>query len=139
MAVTGIDHIAIPTSNAERLIAFYIKLGFYINDEKWREGQSKIFSIKVGQSKINVHPEGHTPNLRGPSAIPGCGDICFVWQGTVDACVDMLNEAEIEIISCPAPRAGAQSERTAVSVYARDPDDNLLEWMIYLDEEMSSE
>ena len=62
-----------------------------------------------------------------------------MWQGTVDACVDMLNEAEIEIISGPAPRAGAQSERTAVSVYARDPDDNLLEWMIYLDEEMSSE
>ena len=51
----------------------------------------------------------------------------------------MLNEAEIEIISGPAPRAGAQSERTAVSVYGRDPDDNLLEWMIYLDEEMSSE
>ena len=34
MASIGIDHIAIPTADAERLILFYKKLGFTINDEK---------------------------------------------------------------------------------------------------------
>ena len=45
MASIGIDHIAIPTADAERLILFYKKLGFTINDEKeWREGKVNIFT-----------------------------------------------------------------------------------------------
>ena len=55
MASIGIDHIAIPTADAERLILFYKKLGFTINDEKeWREGKVNIFNIQVGDSKITL-------------------------------------------------------------------------------------
>ena len=46
----------------------------------------------------------------------------------------MLESAGVEIISGPGPRGGALKHRNAVSLYARDPDENLLEWMIYLDE-----
>ena len=61
MSTVSIDHIAMPTANAENLIAFYKKLGFHINDEaEWRAGTAHIFSIQVGDSKINVHPEGYT-------------------------------------------------------------------------------
>ena len=91
MASIGIDHIAIPTADAERLILFYKKLGFTINDEKeWREGKVNIFNIQVGDSKINVHPEGYISDYRGPTAVPGCGDVCFVWNGTVDECVKLF-------------------------------------------------
>ncbi len=134
MASIGIDHIAIPTANAERLIAFYKKLGFVINDEQeWRAGKVNIFNIQVGDSKINVHPEGYVADYRGPTAVPGCGDICFVWNGTVDECVALLNDAGIEIIRGPGERKGARQggKIPAVSLYARDPDENLLEWMIY--------
>ena len=59
MPTVGIDHIAMPTADAERLIAFYKRLGFTINDEdEWRAGKATIFSIQMGDSKINVHPEG---------------------------------------------------------------------------------
>ena len=45
----------------------------------------------------------------------------------------MLADLGVEVIRGPGPRKGArQGERLpAVSLYARDPDDNLLEWMIY--------
>ena len=134
MATTGIDHIAMPTANAERLIAFYKSLGFSINDEAaWRKGKVKSFSIQVGVSKINVHPEGHIARLGGPNATPGCADICFVWDGAVDTCERMLNQAGVEIIGGPAKRRGGRgSDIPAVSMYARAPDHNLLEWMIYL-------
>ena len=33
MGTVGIDHLAMPTANAEALITFYKKLGFEINDE----------------------------------------------------------------------------------------------------------
>ena len=50
-ATVGIDHIAIPTANAEELIKFYKRLGFTINDEEdWRAGKTGIFSIRVGDS-----------------------------------------------------------------------------------------
>lgn len=135
MATTGIDHIAMPTANAEELIRFYKRLGFIINDEdRWRHGEVGIFSIQVGDSKINVHPEGYTATLRGNTAVPGCTDICFVWQGTAEECQLMLEEAGVEVIRGPGPRKGARAVGAlpAVSLYARDPDDNLLEWMIYL-------
>jgi len=61
-----------PTASAERLLGFYKKLGFEINDEaEWRAGTANIFSIQIGESKINVHPERYMANLRGPTAVPG--------------------------------------------------------------------
>ena len=135
MSTVSIDHIAMPTANAERLIQFYKKLGFTINDEaEWRAGTANIFSIQVGDSKINVHPERYVAGLRGPTAVPGCTDICFVWDGTVEECQEWLAEAGVEVIQGPVPRKGARGfgQLPSRSLYARDPDDNLLEWMIYL-------
>ena len=109
MATVGIDHIAMPTANAERLIRFYKKLGFTINDEaEWRSGAANIFSIQVGDSKINIHPEGYTASYRGPTAVPGCTDICFVWEGSVEACQKMLSDVGIEVIRGPGARKGAR-------------------------------
>ena len=135
MSTIGFDHIAMPTANAERLIEFYKRLGFAINDEAaWRAGEVGIFSIQVGDSKINVHPEGYTATLRGPTAVPGCADLCFVWDGAVEECQRMLADAGVAVIRGPGPRKGARAGGglPAVSLYARDPDQNLLEWMIYL-------
>ena len=71
MSTVGIDHIAMPTADAERLMGFYKKLGFAINDEdEWRAGTANIFSIQVGDSKINVHPEGYLADYRGPTRYP---------------------------------------------------------------------
>ncbi len=134
MPTAGIDHIAMPTANAERLVAFYKKLGFPINNEEaWRAGNVPTFSIQVGDSKINVHPEGHTASLRGPTAVPGCTDICFVWDGTVDECQKMLADAGAEVIRGPVQRPGGRGRGTApsLSLYLRDPDENLLEFMTY--------
>jgi catechol 2,3-dioxygenase-like lactoylglutathione lyase family enzyme len=134
MPTAGIDHIAMPTANAERLIAFYKSLGFPINnEEEWRSGKVGTFSIQVGESKINIHPEGYTASLRGPTAVPGCGDICFVWDGTVEECQQMLEKAGVEVIRGPVPRAGGRGRGTvpSLSLYFRDPDENLLEFMTY--------
>ena len=135
MSIRGFDHVALPTKDPEALIAFYKKLGFDINHEdEWRAGTANIFSIQVGDSKINVHPEGYTASLRGDTALPGSADICFVWDGTPEECQKMLAEAGVEIIRGPGPREGARSRGVlpAVSMYARDPDHNLLEWMVYI-------
>ena len=45
-------------------------------------------------------------------------------------------EEAVKIIRGPGPRRGARggSGLPAVSLYAREPDQNLLEWMIYLED-----
>jgi catechol 2,3-dioxygenase-like lactoylglutathione lyase family enzyme len=134
MPVAGFDHIALPTANGERFLTFYKALGFTTTDEEeWRAGRYPIFSIAFGNNKINVHPEGFIANLRGPTAVPGCGDICFVWEGGLPALLEMLERAGVAIIKGPVDRIGGRAAGTAssVSVYVRDPDDNLVEFMCY--------
>ena len=66
-------------------------------------------------------------------AVPGSADICFVWDGTAEDCERRLTEAGVEIVDGPGSRRGACLGRPAVSLYARYPDENLLEWMVYLE------
>jgi catechol 2,3-dioxygenase-like lactoylglutathione lyase family enzyme len=134
MPVTGFDHVVLPTADSERFIRFYKRLGFnIIGEEKWRNGEARNFAIQIGESKINVHPPELKGVMKGPTASPGCGDLCFVWEGTVRGVVRMLGEAGVEIVEGPVPRAGGRnSGRTmGTSVYVRDPDQNLLEFMVY--------
>ena len=134
MPVAGFDHIALPTANAEAFAAFYKKLGFTtVDEDEWRAGRYPIFSLVFGNNRINVHPEGFVANLRGPTAVPGCGDICFVWEGGLTALQAMLHDAQVPIIKGPVDRVGGRGGGTipSVSVYVRDPDDNLVEFMCY--------
>ena len=140
MAVIGFDHIALPTADAERLLAFYEKLGFGTEHvAEWRAGKYPIFSITFGDNKINVHPESLVPlrgrpeYLRGPTAEPGCGDLCFVWTGGVETLLKRLAKGGIEVIEGPVPRIGGRAGGRAqgMSVYIRDPDENLLEFISY--------
>jgi catechol 2,3-dioxygenase-like lactoylglutathione lyase family enzyme len=138
--VTGVDHLALPTADAARLVAFYESLGFGTEHvEEWRAGTRAMFSIVAGDQKINIHPEamvafrGNPAYLRGPAAEPGCGDLCVVWGGGIDALLDLLRDRGVAPIEGPVPRIGGRSGGTSVgiSVYVRDPDDNLLEFISY--------
>jgi catechol 2,3-dioxygenase-like lactoylglutathione lyase family enzyme len=132
--VASFDHVALPTAKPEEMIAFYGALGFAVPDlEQWRAAGIPFFSIHFGNQKINVHAPDLVRRadftLRGPTAKPGCGDLCFVWQGGADALRETLAAARAEIIAGPVELPGARGKGT--SVYVRDPDENLLEFIIY--------
>jgi catechol 2,3-dioxygenase-like lactoylglutathione lyase family enzyme len=134
MPVAGIDHVALPTADVERLLAFYLALGFTATDaEEWRAGKYPIFSIACGNNKINVHPQGFIANLRGPTAVPGCGDLCFVWEGGLESLQKTLADAGVAVIHGPVDRVGGRHAGSGegVSVYTRDPDDTLVEFICY--------
>ena len=138
MPIASFDHAAIPTARPEEMIEFYKGLGFtVVNEEAWREGKARAFAFAFGDSKINVHPPAVWQNerftLRGPAAVPGCGDFCFVWDGSIDEARAMLESAGAVLIEGPVQRDGGRGGgRTAgMSVYTRDPDENLLEFIVY--------
>jgi catechol 2,3-dioxygenase-like lactoylglutathione lyase family enzyme len=138
MTVAAFDHVAIPTARPEEMLRFYYALGFTVPTlDDWRASEQLFFSIQFGENKINVHAPVIWQNpaftLRGHTARPGCGDFCFVWSGTVNDLMDKLDVAGARIEEGPVARVGGRDDGRAVgtSIYTRDPDDNLLEFIIY--------
>jgi hypothetical protein len=76
---------------------------------------------------------GRPEYLRGDTAEPGCGDLCFVWTGGVEDLLSTLADLGVAPIEGPVRRRGGRGggETTGVSVYARDPDQNLIEFISY--------
>jgi catechol 2,3-dioxygenase-like lactoylglutathione lyase family enzyme len=126
--VKGFDHVALPMQNVDAMLAFYRKFGFEV-----REG-AQVCSVYVGDQMINFHRpalwQGGTFTLRAPAARPPCGDLCFVWEGTAASLKAMLDRTGAAIVEGPVARQGGR-RASASSVYIRDPDGNLLEFMIY--------
>lgn len=138
MGVAGFDHVAMPAEKTEELIAFYKRLGFTIVDEdRWRAGTRPLFAIQFGQHKINIHPPElwtrREFTLRAPAARPGCGDFCFVWDSDLAGLQAALHAAGARVEVGPVPREGGRDGGRAVgtSLYTRDPDGNLLEFIVY--------
>ncbi len=126
--VSGFDHVALPMQNTDAMVAFYRGLGFQMVES------ANAVSVYVGAHMINFHRPARwhdaTFTLRAPAARPPCGDLCFVWDGSAASLETMLERAGAKIEIGPVDRAGGR-QKTGSSVYVRDPDGNLLEFMIY--------
>ena len=128
--IRAFDHVAVPMRNTNAMVSFYRALGFTVNESP------RVCSVHFGDQKINFHQpalweSGFT--LRAPAAEPPCGDFCFVWDGTTAALLATLERAGAEVIEGPVARTGGRGGGTGsgISHYIRDPDDNLLEFIIY--------
>jgi catechol 2,3-dioxygenase-like lactoylglutathione lyase family enzyme len=127
-SVRGFDHVALPMQNTDAMLAFYRGLGFQVTEN------ASACSVYIGDQMINFHRpalwQSGTFALRAPAAKPPCGDLCFVWDGTAAALKAWLDGAGAKVIEGPVARQGGR-KKGASSVYIRDPDGNLLEFMIY--------
>ena len=56
-----------------------------------------------------------------------------MWEGGIDALLELLAAQGVDAIEGPVPRIGGRGAGTGqgISVYTRDPDDNLLEFISY--------
>ncbi|MDF2696563.1 MAG: Glyoxalase/bleomycin resistance protein/dioxygenase [Labilithrix sp.] len=130
IGVGQLDHVAVPMQNVEAMIAFYRTLGFVV-----REGAS-IVSVHFADQKINFHRpalwQRETFTLRASAAQPPCGDFCWVWNGS-EAELRAAIQRTGATIETEGRRDGGRDGGNAVgqSVYIRDPDDNLLEFIRY--------
>lgn len=130
-AISSFDHVAVPMQNTEAMIAFYRALGLHVT-----ETSSRV-SVHFGDQKINFHrpsswQRASAASLRAPAARPPCGDFCFVWSGSEYSLTTVLDRAGAEIIGSGLRDGGrALGTVRGMSRYVRDPDGNLLEFMIY--------
>lgn len=120
-----LDHCVIHVSDWTRSNAFYRTV---LNAEVVPVGEG--FSYRFGAQQLNAHGPGvdATPVAKIP-VLPGGSDLCFEWPGEIEAAEAHLHRHGVETEMGPVQRRGARG--TGKSLYFRDPDGSLLEFISY--------
>ena len=116
------DHCVIAVSDWERSNAFYSDV---LGAELIERGAGWCY--RFGDQQLNLHGPGvqGEPVARDPVR-PGNSDLCFRWDGPIEDAVSHLAQRDVVVELGPVPREGA-----GTSVYFRDPDGSLLEFIAY--------
>ena len=125
MVPTRLDHCVIHVSDWDRSNKFYeIVIGAELVQ------RPHGWAYRLGDKQLNVHGPGVKPaEVARLPVQPGNSDLCFEWQGSIDDAITHLNEHGVAIECGPMQRFGAKGPGT--SVYFRDPDGSLMEFMSY--------
>ncbi len=122
-----LDHAVIAVSDWDVATRFYRDV---VGAEVVDIGSGRV-SFRLEHTQLNVHGPGFMPssNVARRPVQPGNSDICFVWDGPIEEAVAHLEQNGIAVETGPIERPGAQGPGT--SVYFRDPDGSLLEFISY--------
>lgn len=86
-------------------------------------------ALLFGQTKINLHEQGKEFEPKAMNVKVGSGDLCFLIEEKVDDVLVRLKGSGVEVLEGGevVGRTGARGKLR--SVYTRDPDGNLVEWV----------
>ncbi len=122
------DHCVIHVSDWERSNAFYRDV---LGAELARRPRG--WAYRFGPVQLNLHGPGFTPaEVARLPVQPGNSDLCFEWNGPIGDAVAHLGRCGVSIHAGPIERFGAKGPGT--SVYFRDPDGSLVEFISYRSE-----
>ncbi|MFT5444131.1 MAG: catechol 2,3-dioxygenase-like lactoylglutathione lyase family enzyme [Myxococcota bacterium] len=130
MTVLGLDHVAITVADISQTVDFYSRVlgAEEVYADLRRSGKIPVAVMQVGANRINVHAAAAPASPHADTPMPGSADICFRWEGTLDDAAALLSKHGVEVIEGPVPRPAANGV-VGASVYFRDPDNNLLEFL----------
>ncbi len=121
MRFVGIDHIVMTVKSIEKTLEFYCNV---IGMQEITFGKGRK-ALLCGQQKINLHEAGKEFEPKAARPTPGSIDLCILSETPLSTIQKELEKKGIVIIEGPVQRTGAKGK--ILSLYIRDPDENLIE------------
>lgn len=122
ISITSLDHLVLTVADIERTAEFYNRV---LGMQKDIFGPQQRIALSFGQQKINLHQVGKEFEPKAGQVCAGSADLCFLAADPLDQVIAHLQACAITIEQGPIQRTGAQGP--IMSVYFRDPDNNLIE------------
>ncbi|MDH3683165.1 MAG: VOC family protein [Acidimicrobiia bacterium] len=134
VTVTGLDHIVLRVTDAERSLAFYCETLGLAGDrvDEWRRGDVPFPSVRIDATTIiDLFPADRFPPADGKPVDPASGSLdhfCVTIEPTdLHA---LAGSGDVDVVRGPQDRLfGAQGYAT--SLYVADPDGNTVELRSY--------
>lgn len=121
MRIERLDHFVLTVRDIEKTCDFYSRV---LGMEVVTFGQGRK-ALRFGRQKINLHQFGREFEPRAAAPAPGSADFCLITEVPIPKVVEHLRASGVRLEEGPVQRTGAVGP--IVSVYIRDPDDNLVE------------
>ena len=127
-AVDRLDHLVINCADVEMTASWYQRV---LGMEREEFGEGRRTALKFGGQKINLRPHDASTDVwvAASNCAPGSQDLCFIVTFNSLDVIAHLHDCGVTVEIGPVEREGALGPMK--SVYCRDPDGNLLEFMIY--------
>ena len=124
--IDRLDHLVLTVADIDATCAFYERI---LGMERVETGGRT--ALRFGIQKINLHQVGHEFSPRAHQPTPGSADLCFISAMPLEEAESHLTACGVAVLQGPVERTGATGK--IVSVYFRDPDQNLIEVSTYTD------
>lgn len=121
MNVNRLDHLVLTVANIDTTVEFYQRV---MGMEKVVFKGSRV-ALAYGQQKINLHQSGQEFEPKAGRVQPGSADLCFIIDDSLEQAAAHLQQCGVSVEEGPVERTGATGP--IVSLYFRDPDQNLIE------------
>ena len=120
MQIDRLDHLVLTVRNVEATCAFYERV-MHMRSVTFAGGRR---ALTFGRQKLNLHPADAPLAPHASHPTPGSADLCFI---TTTRIVEVV--AHLETLGVVREESVRRTGATGpiVSVYFRDPDDNLIE------------
>ena len=121
MRIRQLDHLVLTVKDIQASCDFYRTI---LGMEVVTFGDNRK-ALRFGTQKINLHQAGQEFEPRAAAPTPGSADLCFLTETPLDDIILHLDNHGMKVLEGPVQRTGATGP--ILSIYIRDPDDNLIE------------